>query len=500
MTNPENKLLEGHFREQERYSFENFVKRFSSEISQERARILIRKLKEHGVLKQVKNKEEKDLSELVEEDVSMESVENCDEEKYFVFTFVGILWVGSCLIKCYPKYFTEKLENKDACKQELTTVFKVLRKYNRGADKEIVHLYNGSEEKSFNFLAVMLYLLNDYYENGLYPNEKELMETNGTGDILWDRTINDTFAILQNGRPYYMELKTRRRALDEMDYFRRLHQCILSECSKELEDKGILELFDLTSTEESDEGLDDFGDDDYICYRIENELNVQFNTRKRLLLKTMYAYVKKNASMQTEDNFSLFGTNAFHVVWEKVCKEVLQDRFMARKKNLPAEIQAQMGEADNLASYIERPKWNLNNQSDTKNRDTLIPDLITISESEKLFAIFDAKYYKVKVEDEKISGQPGIESVSKQFMYEHAYKKIVPEDWIKYNAFLFPVLDESELFERKGKVWMDMFCGEPLNLQPIQIIFVNPKKAYQKYLQNENGVSDMLTVINSQNT
>lgn len=43
----------------------------------------------------------------------------------------------------------------------------------------------------------------------------------------------------------------------------------------------------------TDEELDDFGDKEYILYRIENELNTQFNTRKQLVLKTMYAYIDR---------------------------------------------------------------------------------------------------------------------------------------------------------------------------------------------------------------
>ncbi|WRK55190.1 hypothetical protein SD457_10485 [Coprobacillaceae bacterium CR2/5/TPMF4] len=43
----------------------------------------------------------------------------------------------------------------------------------------------------------------------------------------------------------------------------------------------------------SDEELDDFGDKDHILYRIQQELNVQFNTRKQLILKTIYTYIDK---------------------------------------------------------------------------------------------------------------------------------------------------------------------------------------------------------------
>ena len=54
-------------------------------------------------------------------------------------------------------------------------------------------------------------LLNDYYENGLYENDKDIIENNGNGEIHWDKTINDSFTLLSNNRPYYLELKTKKR-------------------------------------------------------------------------------------------------------------------------------------------------------------------------------------------------------------------------------------------------------------------------------------------------
>ena len=68
----------------------------------------------------------------------------------------------------------------------------------------------------------------DYYENGVYDNMQEIVETNGVGEILWDKTINETFTLLSDNRPYYIELQTRKRASDNYDYFKRLHECILT--------------------------------------------------------------------------------------------------------------------------------------------------------------------------------------------------------------------------------------------------------------------------------
>ena len=85
-------------------------------------------------------------------------------------------------------------------------------------------------------LAVLLFLLQDYYENEVYSNTEEIVESNGSGEILWDKTINETFALIYDNRPYYTDLQTRKRVDDEYDYFKRLHECILTKASKELPD------------------------------------------------------------------------------------------------------------------------------------------------------------------------------------------------------------------------------------------------------------------------
>ena len=167
-------------------------------------------------------------------------------------------------------------------------VLRVLEKYN--SKEQIIRMYNGSDEgTSYNKLALLLFFLEDYYENGTYVNTHDIVEVNGNGEILWDKTINESFMLLSSNRPYYTELKTRKRTEDTFDYFKRLHECILTLASKELKQSDILDLFDIMPVNISDEILDDFGEDNYILYRIEKELNVQFNTRKQILLKAIYS-------------------------------------------------------------------------------------------------------------------------------------------------------------------------------------------------------------------
>ena len=381
-------MISKFVKEQERYMQKDLCKKF--ECSEDKVIPIIRKLKEFGVLKTVKDSNpQRDMTELVEEDVEITNVEVGKNEYLYVFTFVGVIIVAGRVLKCYPKY----LINTKEPKRELSQILKVLEKYN--SKEQIIQIFNDSSEcSSFNLLSVLLFLIQDYFENGVYNNTKDIIESNGTGEILWDKTINETFTLLSNNRPYYIDIQTKKRINNEFDYFKRLHECILTKASKELMDAGLLDLFEFTEIDLTDERLDEFGDKEYILYRIENELNIQFNTRKQLVLKTIYAYIDHRENLYDIDCFSMFGTNSFNLVWEHVCADIMDNQLHKQLGvlKLPQKLKPEYNSSTKLIELIEKPMWTITGK---RARDTLIPDLITIVENK--FIIFDAKYYNATI-------------------------------------------------------------------------------------------------------
>ena len=474
-----------YVREQKRYTQEELTKIFG--LSEEETVSILKALKEYGILKAVKySEQQKNLSDLVDDDIEIADVEVGENEYLYVFTFVGVVAVSGCVIKCYPKYL---LDAKDP-KEELKQVLRVIERYN--TKNQIIRMYNDNmESTAFNLLAVIMFLLQDYYEYGSYSNTEDIIESNGAGDILWDKTINETFTLLSNNRPYYPELLTRKRVNDEFDYFKRLHDCILTKCSKELEACDLIDLFDIDPVVLSDEELDDFGEKEYILYRIQNELNVQFNTRKQLVLKTMYAYIDHSSNLDDTDCFSLFGTNSFNLVWENVCAEILNNQLKTPlgSLKLPVPLLDKYDRTQALETLIDKPIWSdtdKNGNVFTRESDTLIPDLISVGSSngQSYFIIFDAKYYNMQLESNKpLRGQPGLESVTKQYLYQLAFQKFIKEhnfDTVK-NCFLMPT-QKDEIIE-KGQVSMEMLDG--LGLEPIQNRLIPAKKAYELYLHGQ---------------
>ena len=469
-------MISGFFQELKRYTQQEMCEIL--DCSSEKLVSLIRVLKNYGFIKTVKHdSNQKDSDELTEEEEEIAEIIPADNEYYYVFTFVGVITVQGCVFKCYPKY----LKNGDNYKEKLKTVLKVLEKYN--SKNQLVQMFNTTaESRSFNILAVLLFLLNDYFENGSYSNTEDIIENNGSGEILWEKTINETFMYLSNNRPYYTDLQTRKRVSDDYDYFKRLHECIITRASKELENADLLDLFEMSGVDLSDEEIDDFGEKDYILYRIEKELNVQFNTHKQTILKTIYAYVDRNKSMTDDDGLSMFGTNSFNLVWEDICKVILNNQLESTLDSLPLPValRPEYDRKKRLIDLIEKPFWTATGKNADK---TLNPDLISISKSgeERDFIIFDAKYYNaVLVEGCTPKKQPGIESVTKQYLYQLAYKKFIEDHSFSHvkNCFLLPTDDPG--IEDKGEVSMNMLNN--LGLKKIKVRFVSADLAYSHYL------------------
>jgi DNA-binding Lrp family transcriptional regulator len=467
-------------REQKRYSQKELMKIFHS--SEDKTIFIIRRLKELGVLKTVMaSDDQKNLSDLVDEDVEVSDVEPGDNSYLYVFTFVGVIVVAGCVLKCYPKYIRSSAKPL----REMKQVLRVISKYNR-SEEQVVNLFNGdAETRTFNLLAVILFLMNDYYNYGLYSNTETIREINGEGDILWGRTIDENFPVISDGRPYYMEMFTRRSVADETNYFHRLHSAVLTECSRQLEEAQLTELFDIEPLELTEDEISDFGEDDYILERISRELSVQFNTRKQILLKTMYAYIASERKVDLlDDSVSLYGTNAFNLIWEKVCGEVFSNMLQTKLQDLPLSCRLSEGyrPEDRLLDIIEKPKWYARDEEGSEYShaasDTLIPDIVSIQDS--TIVIFDAKYYNLHMEKDGLRGQPGIESVTKQYLYQLAYRSFAEDHHLtKFrNCFLMPA--EGTDYIDKGYVEMKILHS--LGLENIAVRLLPAEVVFDAYI------------------
>lgn len=474
-----------YIREQKRYTKKELLTMFR--FNEGEIEKFLKELKSYGVVKAVRNEPgQKDLTELNEADIEVTDDTLANDEIFYVFTFVGVITFGNRVLKCYPKYITTPQPY-----EEVKEVLKVLNKYS--SSEQMIKMFNGKDKKgSFNLLAVILYLMQDYYENGIYSNSEDIVEVNGEGSILWNQTISDGFAIINENKPYYVELYTHHSIYDEYDYFTRLHKAVLTECSKQLDEAGLLGLFEYDSLELSEETIDSFGETEYILYKLQSELNVQFNTRRQLLLKSIYAYISQQKTLTDQSCVSLFGTTSFNLVWEKVCADVFDNKLHIAlgKLKLPVPLKDGYKKNAELIDIIDKPEWFGKREDSSyfvkESQETLRPDLIGIYnvDGQSVFVVFDAKYYCIQLEENKVlRGQPGVGDVTKQYLYQLAYRNFINDHGIEAvkNCFLMPTENTKVIDLGYARVAM----LEGLNLVNVSIRLMPARYMYHCYLDNK---------------
>ena len=465
--NEENSMKSVFIKERQKYTKDELFQLFS--LDEESWRIFHDTLGRKKILINTASDDETDGFDLEEEETE-------DGVERYLFKYVGIIIFQEWVIKCYPKY----IDNLDNIIEKLKVVLQVIRKDKENQNK--LFLLDESDTDSNNRLSLMMGMLDDYYENGIYTNDTNIREINGTGEIDWSRTVDYMIPIISNGSPIYVELYTRKRIINDYDYFRRLHACILTVCSNELENLDLVDLLNVTTAELSEECIEDFGDSDYILYRIQNERSVQFNTRKILVLDYMELFIKQYYATKNQNAMELFGTNSFHTVWEDVCAYVLDSQLKRpiMELDIPNGLQERYKAYKNLLDIIEKPKWG---KEKVKASKTYRPDLISLRkhDNEIDFIILDAKYYTVVIENNHVKGQPGVADIGKQFGYEIAYKKFLKAHNITSvkNCFLMPT-DCDIVITDQGDVSFDMY--EDLGLARLQVRLLPAMVIYKKYL------------------
>lgn len=484
-----------------RHYTKNELSNLFSEIDSNQLTVFIRKLRAYGILKSVKGDSGNlDLTDLVSLDELLLDGIDDNNTSYYIFNYVGVIYIDGYLLCCYPKYLFayDYIEDKTKCRQLLKQVLKVLHRYNTSSQS--VQLYSMDNQSSFvSRLSMIVALLDDYFQNGLYFNTQNIHELNGDGEINWNRTINFTHPLWQEGDPYYFNFWTRRNTIDDKSFIQRIHECLLTVCSRELEEISLLELLDINGVYLTEFSLNDLGTRDYLLYRITNELNTEFNSRKQYVLKLMGALLKDSSAMSEEDSIDLFGTTSFNLVWEAVCADVFDNKLTTPLSDLPLLSTVKIPpnklgvKPRTLKDLIDRPMW-ISIDDAVAFSDTLKPDLISVERNENVcsFVILDAKYYTMRIGSNKVEGQPGVGDVTKQYLYQLAYKDFIELNEIQEvkNCFLMPT--EKDEIVSVGNVQMEML-GK-VGLEKIQVRKLPASRMFDYYLQRRKIPTSVLNL------
>ena len=469
------------FRELKLYSFHDITSIFSIDSSS--AEEIILHLRNKNILKCKKDSEKTDQDTLESSELAMGDLTIADSERRYLFDYVGLIEFTinkkNFILCCFPKYIKRK-ENELSL-SDLRPFLHAIEKYNKSQPSTILISTESDDRIQFNPLAIVIFLLRDYWEHGIYTNSKDDLEKNGMGEIEWESTINQNIPFLKDGRPYYIDYYTSLTTVDDSSFITDLHKYLLTKYSRHLKETKLDELFEIETVELYDGEQNDFGDQEYIEQRLLNEINVQFVTHKQIILRAMYALIRKTSTANESSSISLFGTNSFHQVWEAAIVDVFESQRKIPVCNLPIELNAKYkNETQSLLDLIPRPKWKHFDPQVTNEADrTLIPDYLSICniDDKRLFVIMDAKYYDISLYP-KLSGQPGVGDINKQYLYQLAYQDFIDSHkLIPVNIFLCP--SDNNNSKIIGEVEMPIFTA--LKLENIKVVLLSAKNILDTY-------------------
>lgn len=415
-----------YFRELRPYSEDEV--RVELAIGIDETRAVIDALMDCGIVR-YRTGDERDEEELLEAD-------SANTAQRYQFRYVGIVIARGHAIVCYPKY----IRSTDSPEGQMRQVLNVIRKMGREG-KLLDPQEDGTHSDR---LALMIRLFMLYEEYGVYSNYEETRVLNGPGVIDWQRTIDMETPVISDDAPIYLDLWTRKTRRDEYDLIMRLHRAILSECSRFLEGSGLSSLLSIGTVELTDENPAEIGEIEYLQWLIERERASQYVTWKQDVLDLMRAYLTERGVDADRGKVMRLGTTSYYHAWEVACKTAFGDLLGYNLQDLPLKLSDSWLEKKNktLLQIIPRPLWERpKRMGDAGDVKTLEPDTVTFAEvsGRSLFCIYDAKYYLPSSQD-KIHGQPGVESITKQFLYQSAYQQFVEDHGFDrvVNTFLVP--------------------------------------------------------------
>ncbi|ARJ38654.1 hypothetical protein SporoP8_07085 [Sporosarcina ureae] len=420
-----------------------------------------------------------ELRDVLEEDYINQLLKGkiCEEisvNSMIKFSFVGLLNYHEKLVFILPKYIDTS--NRYDFPKKMKIIIEVIRKYNRKFISGTDFLsFTGRENDKYSIsFATAGYILDDYSRNGYYEKKEERMLLNGTGEINWDYTVNEVMPIIINSRPYYLDVITNNESSDRNNIITRIHKWVIANYSSLF---GEWIGFADSLVKRENYSLKSLGSKEFLIAKLKAELNETYIDREINLMKVLIQIVEEVFQLASEQ-LNVYGTKNFEFIWEDVCRTVFNDELEKYKEFIPAPLWSEVGKD----LIIEKR--------------TFIPDLIKTYDikEESYFAVLDAKYYNLRFTSNNVLGNPSINDVSKQLLYQKAFEGITDKKMRNY--FLFPHdHDSGNILKVIGKVSLDF-----INPNPVVLVYLSTSKVYDMYLNNDIIKEEVFELLELQTT
>lgn len=363
---------------------------------------------------------------------------NKEQKKFFIDFPIG--FSNSKYEESADEKQKERLLRKD-----ILTLFKVLSRYELNSQTQKAAFLS---EKTKNELPIYAYLnVIDYFlKYGYYRQRECCYKIQKQGKISWNKTIKKVSPIVSKKSIIYLDFVTKKESPVDNELLSIINRFCVYEAFK---NTGCL----FTSFIPKDPHIK--CREKLFTFVLKAKITKTFNDKDRLLFLNMLDIVRFSSKKHNGSNF-FFGTNEFHVIFEKMVDE----KFGILPKD--------------KKSIYPHISWKLFNKN-TATITPLIPDTIMIPDSDgsKIY-ILDSKYYKYSYTHQS-SDQPLAESVPKQIAYGDKVK-LCCKDKDVYNAFILPANGSQK--DSAGFVFADWKNKQELFSFPhnrIQEIFIDTR-------------------------
>ncbi len=366
----------------------------------------------------------------------------------------------------------ENLSEKEKDKllrKDILNLLQVLSHFSSNNQTKKADLLSSKSENELPIYAY-LYVIQYFLKHGYYKQKETVYKIQKSGKTNWNRTIKNISPIISKNRAVYLDFVVKKENMTDDEILSVINKYCVYEAFKNV---GCL----FTSF---------IPPDPHINFReklfssvLRSRIAKTFNDKDRLLFLNMLEIIEFSSKKHDGSNF-FYGTNEFHVIWEKMVDKKFGTELAKFNKN-------------NFHPHIN---WKLFAEK-SATQTPLIPDTIMIPDvAENKIYILDSKYYKYAYTGQS-ADQPLSESVPKQIVYGDRIK-LKNKDKIVYNAFILPHDGSSSDFP-EGFAFADWKEKEELLDLPhnrIQEIFIDTRELmYDHGKTNAKELSELAKII-----
>lgn len=375
-------------------------------------------------------------------------------EKQFSILVCGATVIHDKPVIIFPKGYNLKGKN---IIQEAKLMLHTFTQYlsDKKSEWEKVRIQeNWTEDTAENGLAEILYILNDYRQNGYLIRKHMRISQKYYGRVLWSKTMQRTDPVFSHRQAVYTNPFMKSEVRTRKELIQKIHRHLVCRFRSVW---GWLYDDDFAASRVPKAPCSD----EMAVKVLKAELRQTFAQREIELMRCMLRYYQKKTGNKSGQSSEMMLTFDFHWIWEHICGEVLGNVYKQIESTL-----------------IPQPVFK---GIETHNIGGQIPDIICIRD--KRLYVLDAKYYN------HWNNIPGWPDYTKQFFYfytiqerlAHLPMELAKWDGVKAvaNVLLLPEATSGETYPKYlGTVSMP-WCT---SLGNIQLFLLNIHEIMQAYL------------------